>query len=69
MSRARTHPLFERLIAADEIAACAYDGFWAPMDTLKDRERLESLVESGGSVWQVWDAPEPVAAGGRGRPC
>ena len=48
--------MFRRLIAADELVAYAYDGFWAPMDTLKDKERLEALVTGGGSVWQVWDS-------------
>jgi glucose-1-phosphate cytidylyltransferase len=43
-----------RLIADRELLAYQYDGFWAPMDTLKDRERLEGLVRGGGSVWQVW---------------
>jgi glucose-1-phosphate cytidylyltransferase len=55
--------MFHRLIAADELVAYAYDGFWAPMDTLKDKERLEALVSSGGSVWQVW---EPTAAASAG---
>jgi glucose-1-phosphate cytidylyltransferase len=48
--------MFRRLIAANQLVAYAYDGFWAPMDTLKDKERLEALVTSGGSVWQVWDS-------------
>jgi glucose-1-phosphate cytidylyltransferase len=43
-----------RLIADRELLAYQYDGFWAPMDTLKDRERLEAMVQGGGSVWQVW---------------
>jgi glucose-1-phosphate cytidylyltransferase len=47
-----------RLIADRELCAYKYDGFWAPLDTIKDRERLEGLVRGGGSVWQVWDAPE-----------
>ncbi len=49
--------MFRRLIAADQLVAYPYDGFWAPMDTLKDKERLEALVTSGGSVWQVWESP------------
>lgn len=53
--------MFRRLIAAVELVAYAYDGFRAPMDTLKDKERLETLVASGGSAWQVW---EPAAAAG-----
>jgi glucose-1-phosphate cytidylyltransferase len=51
-----------RLIDDRQLLACEYEGFWAPMDTLKDRERLEGLVQGGGSVWQVW-ATEPSAAG------
>ena len=54
--------MFQRLISAGELVTYAYEGFWAPMDTLKDKERLESLVESGRSVWQVWDAPGAAAA-------
>ena len=44
-----------RLIADRELYAYKYEGFWAPLDTIKDRERLEGLVRGGGSVWQVWD--------------
>jgi glucose-1-phosphate cytidylyltransferase len=44
--------MFERLIEADELVAYAYDGFWAPMDTLKDKERLEALV-ADGLEWQA----------------
>jgi glucose-1-phosphate cytidylyltransferase len=55
--------MFQRLIAADELVTYAYEGFWAPMDTLKDKQRLEALVESGGSVWQVWESGPAVASG------
>ena len=43
-----------RLIADRELLAIKYDGFWSPMDTLKDRERLEGLVRDGRGIWQVW---------------
>ena len=33
------------------------------MDTLKDKERLEALVASGGSVWQVWEQVAAASAG------
>lgn len=56
--------MFQRLIDADQLVAYAYEGFWAPMDTLKDKQRLESLVESGGSIWQVWETTDPAAASG-----
>ena len=55
--------MFRRLIAAGELVSYAYDGFWAPMDTLKDKERLEALVASGGSVWQVWEQVAAASAG------
>ena len=43
-----------RLIDDRQLLAIKYDGFWSPMDTLKDRERLEGLVRDGRSIWQVW---------------
>ena len=51
-----------RLIDHRELLAYEYDGFWAPMDTLKDRERLEGLVTLGTSPWQVWAEEQPGAA-------
>lgn len=57
-----------RLIADKELLAYDYDGFWAPMDTLKDRERLEGLVRSGNGAWQVW-ATEAAAAETRAEQC
>jgi glucose-1-phosphate cytidylyltransferase len=43
---------FARLIPDDELVAYPYEGFWAPMDTLKEREALETLLESGRAPWQ-----------------
>ena len=39
-----------------ELLAQRHEGFWAPMDTLKDKQWLESLHESGEAPWQLWDA-------------
>ena len=44
---------FRRLIAEGRLGAYPYDGFWAPMDTLKDKTVLESLLESGQAPWQA----------------
>jgi glucose-1-phosphate cytidylyltransferase len=49
-----------RLLAADKVLAQRHEGFWAPMDTLKDKQWLESLHESGTAPWQLWD-PDRVA--------
>jgi len=52
---------FARLIAARRLLAYRYEGFWAPMDTLKDRQMLETLAETTRPPWAVWleDEPEP----------
>ena len=52
---------FARLIAANQLVSYRYDGFWAPMDTLKDVQTLESHYESGRAPWALWQrdrAPE-----------
>jgi len=43
---------FERLIAMGELVAYPHEGFFGPMDTIKDRQRLESLHESGQAPWR-----------------
>jgi glucose-1-phosphate cytidylyltransferase len=53
---------FRRLIADRQLLAYPYQGFWAPMDTLKDKERLEALVASRGTPWSVWEDPPFVPA-------
>jgi glucose-1-phosphate cytidylyltransferase len=44
----------QRAIAAGQVLAHRHEGFWAPMDTLKEKQRLESLYESGHAPWQLW---------------
>ena len=51
---------FQRLMAKDQLLAQRYDGFWSPMDTLKDQQWLENLHESGEAPWQLWNS-EPSA--------
>jgi glucose-1-phosphate cytidylyltransferase len=42
-------------LAADgELMSFAHDGFWQPMDTLRDKQLLESLWEQGQAPWKVW---------------
>ena len=45
---------FQRLIKQDLLLTYRYQGFWAPMDTLKDQQDLESQYESGNPAWAVW---------------
>lgn len=43
-----------RLVASDQLRAYIHDGFWQPMDTLRDRYHLERLWASGEAPWRVW---------------
>jgi len=45
---------FHRLIAERQLLGVRYEGFWAPMDTLKDKQQLDTLAESGCPPWAVW---------------
>lgn len=48
---------FQRLIAAGQLLAYKYRGFWTAMDTFKDKERLDSLLAApGGAPWALWNA-------------
>jgi glucose-1-phosphate cytidylyltransferase len=43
-------------IARDgELMAYRHDGFWYAMDTLRDKNHLEALWQSGRAPWNVWD--------------
>lgn len=44
---------FERLSAAGEMDAYRHEGFWSPMDTLRDNEYLEELWKSGKAPWKI----------------
>ncbi len=43
---------FGRLIEKGELIAYRYEGFWEPMDTIKDKQRLDALAESGKAPWR-----------------
>ena len=43
-----------RLALAGELTAYKHQGFWQPMDTLRDKVRLETLWETGQAPWKVW---------------
>ncbi len=42
------------LAERDQLRAFHHDGFWQPMDTLRDRTYLEELWASGSPPWRVW---------------
>ena len=52
---------FPRLAGQRRLAAYRYNGFWAPMDTLKERSYLEELHRTGSAPWELW-APRTSGA-------
>jgi len=46
---------FQRLIGQRELVTFPYDGFWECMDTFKDRQMLDEMVQRGEKPWQVWE--------------
>jgi len=50
---------FRRLVVENQLSAYEYNGFFAAMDTFKDKQRLDDLYEDGKAPWQVWRKPIP----------
>jgi glucose-1-phosphate cytidylyltransferase len=53
------HTIFEReplenLSRDNQLVAYKHDGFWQPMDTLRDKNYLEDLWKTGDAPWNVW---------------
>lgn len=45
----------ERLAADGQLAAYRHEGFWRPMDTLRDKIALEDHWKSGRAPWKTWE--------------
>lgn len=45
---------FHRLMRAGRLYAHKHRGFWAAMDTYKDKVRLDERLERGDAPWEVW---------------
>ncbi len=43
-----------KLASSGELQAFTHLGFWHPMDTLRDKNYLEDLWESGKAPWKIW---------------
>jgi len=44
----------QTLATEGHLSAYRHEGFWQPMDTLRDKTLLESLWEGGNAPWRVW---------------
>ena len=43
------------LVERKQLAAYTHKGFWQCMDTMREKERLEKLWESGQAPWKIWE--------------
>ena len=48
------HEPFQRLINSQQLFAHEYNGFWACMDTFKDKQQLEDMFSLGKAPWEIW---------------
>jgi glucose-1-phosphate cytidylyltransferase len=55
---------FHRLIDEGQLITLPYLGFWACMDTFKDKQMFDDLNARGQSPWEVWKRPHGSAAVG-----
>ncbi len=44
----------QNLTRKGQVQAYFHHGFWQPMDTLRDKQRLEELWASGRAPWKTW---------------
>jgi glucose-1-phosphate cytidylyltransferase len=44
----------QRLTAKGQVRAFLHRGFWQPMDTLREKQRLEELWSTGQAPWKIW---------------
>jgi glucose-1-phosphate cytidylyltransferase len=46
----------ESLASSGQLAAWIHRGFWQPMDTLRDKQHLTAMWESGSAPWKRWES-------------
>jgi glucose-1-phosphate cytidylyltransferase len=52
----------ERLADDGQLIAFRHEGFWQPMDTLREKQLLESLWASGKAPWKTWEPNSGISA-------
>ena len=46
---------FQRLMEKQQLVAYEHNGFWASLDTYKDKQRLDELASKNASFWEIWN--------------
>jgi len=44
-----------KLVTEKQLSVYKHEGFWQPMDTLRDKNHLEDLWQSGRAQWKIWE--------------
>ena len=44
----------ETLVSDGQLKVFNHEGFWQPMDTLRDKQQLEALWTEGSAPWKMW---------------
>jgi glucose-1-phosphate cytidylyltransferase len=44
----------DRIAQKDQLMGYAHNGFWQPMDTLREKRLMEDLWATGHAPWKVW---------------
>jgi glucose-1-phosphate cytidylyltransferase len=47
---------FQRLMRQHQLVAYKHEGFWASLDTYKDKQRLDELALKNASSWEIWNS-------------
>ena len=44
----------KKLASNNQLNSCKHNGFWKPMDTLRDKNELNELWKSNSAPWKIW---------------
>ena len=55
---------FQRMVAAGDLSAYIHDGFWACMDTFKEKRMLDDIYKTGDAPWEIWNREANAAGDG-----
>jgi glucose-1-phosphate cytidylyltransferase len=42
------------LVRDNQLFAFKHNGFWQPMDTLREKKKLNELWDKGSAPWKIW---------------
>jgi glucose-1-phosphate cytidylyltransferase len=56
---------FQRLAKKHDLIAYRYNGFWASLDTYKDKQRLEELASKRTAFWEIWNSNKRKSTGNK----